>query len=77
LEHGADVDAQDNDGDTPLIWAATEGYSGLVNMLLDAGANVNNSGSVHSSFETAPKSKDSNSSVRVLNRMATQLSLGR
>jgi ankyrin repeat protein len=51
LEHGANVDARDNDGDTPLIWASTEGHVGLVTMLLDAGAHVNNSGSVCVDFE--------------------------
>jgi ankyrin repeat protein len=41
LELGVDVDARDPDGGTALQWAAWYGYSGIVAILLDHGADVN------------------------------------
>jgi ankyrin repeat protein len=41
LEHGADIDAQDEHGFTPLVTAAGEGHSLLVTLLLDKGADPN------------------------------------
>jgi ankyrin repeat protein len=41
LEQGVDVDARDVDGGTSLQWAAWYGYSGIVSILLDYGADVN------------------------------------
>src|SRR5688500_3266889 len=40
LKNGADVNAAQGDGMTALHWAATNGDTGLVQMLLSAGANV-------------------------------------
>jgi ankyrin repeat protein len=41
LHRGADVDARDEDGRTPLFSAVLGGSVGLVGLLLEAGANVN------------------------------------
>jgi ankyrin repeat protein len=41
LEDGIDVDIQDSDGFTPLIWASTSGAVDMVCMLLEWGANIN------------------------------------
>lgn len=44
---GADVDATDNDGQTALMYAAYEGFCGVIRLLLQAGADwtvVDNSG---------------------------------
>ena len=41
IANGADVNAADGYGDTPLIIAAAEGTLGTVTLLLDAGALVN------------------------------------
>ena len=38
LEHGADVNAQDADGRTPLMFAALSGQATYLPILLDAGA---------------------------------------
>ncbi|XP_057684775.1 ankyrin repeat domain-containing protein 50 isoform X2 [Corythoichthys intestinalis] len=40
LEHGADPGHRDNDGMTPLLLAAYEGHDDIVELLLDAGADV-------------------------------------
>lgn len=37
----ADLESQDNDGYTPLLWAAKEGHRKVVTLLLDKGANIN------------------------------------
>ena len=47
LDHGAEVDAQDEDfdgGSTSLWYVAFRGHVGVARVLLDAGADVNNSG---------------------------------
>jgi ankyrin repeat protein len=41
LERGADVNAEDNDGRTPLHWAALNNKADCVRVLLDRGADVN------------------------------------
>jgi ankyrin repeat protein len=41
LTHGADVNVQDADGDTPLHGAAQNGNVEIINLLLDKGANPN------------------------------------
>ena len=41
IDGGADVNAQDSDGDTPLHWAARHGYLESVKLLLRAGADPN------------------------------------
>lgn len=41
LDAGADVNARDNDGWTPLMAAVTQGYPGTARMLLEHGADVN------------------------------------
>jgi ankyrin repeat protein len=41
LAHGANVNAQDADGDTPLHGAAQNGTVEIINLLLDKGANPN------------------------------------
>jgi ankyrin repeat protein len=40
LEKGADVEAKDGSGRTPLGWAAEKGYEGIVKQLLEKGADV-------------------------------------
>lgn len=41
LDAGADINQQDEDGWTPLMFATLEGYFDIVKVLLDAGADVN------------------------------------
>ena len=41
INFDADVNAQNKDGDTPLMIATEYGYIGLVKLLLDSGADVN------------------------------------
>ena len=41
LDNGAEIDAQDEDGDTPLIQASGEGWLEVVRLLLERGADVN------------------------------------
>ena len=40
MEHGADVNAKDKDGDTPLHDAAFRGHKEMVELLLANGADV-------------------------------------
>lgn len=40
LEHHAEVNTFDNDGWSPLLWAAKKGRTTMVQMLMDAGADV-------------------------------------
>ena len=41
LDHGADVNATDCNGNTALIYAASTGYLDMIRILLDHGANIN------------------------------------
>jgi ankyrin repeat protein len=41
ISKGADVNAQDNDGNTPLHWASTQGREGVAKLLISNGGNVN------------------------------------
>ena len=41
IEHGADIDAQNADGRTPLMLASVKGDTELVDYLLDYGAERN------------------------------------
>jgi ankyrin repeat protein len=41
LKAGADVNARDANGVTPLMFAAIDGNIGIIKVLLEAGANVN------------------------------------
>jgi len=41
VDAGADVNAKDNNGRTPLRWAASEGHADVARLLVDAGADVN------------------------------------
>ena len=41
LEKGADVNAKNNDGWTPLHWASENGHEAIVSLLLEKGADVN------------------------------------
>ena len=41
LQAGAEVDAADTDGATPLWKAASHGHADILTVLLEAGANVN------------------------------------
>ena len=38
IDHGAEIDKENNNGVTPLMAAARDGYTEIVNMLLEAGA---------------------------------------
>ena len=40
-DNKADVNVQDHDGDTPLHWAAIEGYLEICDLLIEHGADVN------------------------------------
>ena len=41
LSLGANVNTKDEDGATPLMWAAAKGYSDVAKLLIEHGANVN------------------------------------
>ena len=41
LAHGADVNAEDGNGDSPLLWASSRGDTEIVKLLLVHGADVN------------------------------------
>ena len=41
MPQGADVNAEDQDGDTAVMWAALGGHSACLKNLIDAGADVN------------------------------------
>ena len=41
LKRGADVNAKDNDGDTPLLMASEIGPEDVVRLLIEKGADVN------------------------------------
>ena len=38
---GADLNAKDKDGNTPLRWAALHDHGDVAKMLIDAGADIN------------------------------------
>ena len=41
ISNGAELNAKDQDGITPLMWASSYGYSDIVKMLIVNGADVN------------------------------------
>ena len=41
IENGADVNAKDDDGGTPLHLASENGHEAIVSLLLEKGADVN------------------------------------
>ena len=41
LDHGADVNVKDEDGETPLFCASNNGHKEIVKLLLEHGADVN------------------------------------
>ncbi|KAM3496935.1 hypothetical protein MY10362_009696 [Beauveria mimosiformis] len=41
LEHGAEIDCRDQDGWTPLCWAAFNGNTEIIRLLIERGAEVN------------------------------------
>lgn len=41
LEKSADLNFQDNNGRTPLSWAAKKGYKAIVMLLFEKGARLN------------------------------------
>jgi ankyrin repeat protein len=41
ISRGAEVDAQDASGRTPLHYAAEHGYTGLIKLLAEKGADIN------------------------------------
>jgi ankyrin repeat protein len=40
LEKGAELETKDNNGQTPLSWAAERGHEAVVTLLLDNGADI-------------------------------------
>lgn len=44
LDDGAEVDAEDEQGWTPLTWAAGQGHEGVVRLLLERGADATHAG---------------------------------
>ncbi|HTW58837.1 MAG TPA: ankyrin repeat domain-containing protein [Terriglobales bacterium] len=40
LDNGADIEARDDDGDTPLLWAASFAQTDIFKLLLDRGAKI-------------------------------------
>lgn len=50
IDRGADINAYDLDGRTPLHWAALGNYESMLNLLIDKGANVH---AVTKSYSTA------------------------
>lgn len=60
IDSGADVNASDNDGETPLFAAADRGSIDVVKLLLDSGANariVNNNGKTAADTASSPEKK--------------------
>lgn len=53
LEHGADPGHRDHDGMTPLLLAAYEGHEDVVELLLEAGADVDETAGIDSSVSAA------------------------
>src|SRR5882762_159363 len=47
LENGANLEAEDKDGKTPLVRAAGYGYERIVNLLIEKGANIESKDNVH------------------------------
>jgi len=41
VEHGADINKEDNYSFTPLFWSCQEGHISIVKYLVEHGANVN------------------------------------
>jgi ankyrin repeat protein len=41
LDHGSDIDARDNEGKTPLIWASINGLTKIVKLLIWCGTDIN------------------------------------
>ena len=41
LDSGADKEAKDNSGYTPLLWTSKNGKAEVVKLLLEYGANIN------------------------------------
>ncbi|ORX65883.1 ankyrin, partial [Anaeromyces robustus] len=41
IEHGADINKENEDGKTPLFWACESGNEDLVKYLIDLGADIN------------------------------------
>ena len=50
LAAGTDVNAWDDSGWTPLLWAALNGHKKIVELLIDAGADVN----ANNKFDSTP-----------------------
>jgi ankyrin repeat protein len=47
LGRGADANSEDNNGQTPLLWAARGGYDAVVKQLLEKGAAVDSKDSTY------------------------------
>lgn len=60
IDHGADINAQDNNGETAIGWAMDEGDPGMIKFLANSGANLNvTSQSGETLISYASESKDS------------------
>ena len=66
LANGADINARDSDGLTPLIQAAFKGHNELVELLIAEGADVNakdDDGSTALDFATDPDNPDASANA--------------
>lgn len=41
IENGAEINIKDNDGNTPLHYAAKRGFMGIIRLLVENGADIN------------------------------------
>lgn len=80
LDNGADINAENRVGWTPLLWAAAQGNSAMVELLCKAGADVNLKGEgqdrpgerTTSPLQEASKSRNPAETRRILMRFGAK-----